>query len=70
MYVEDVYHPALELRVPSVVATPSRFHLNENTDSNNFRKGQFMFSQLDWSFLDSVDDIDVACEVFYFYYNA
>nr|CAI5849047.1 unnamed protein product [Callosobruchus analis] len=72
---EILYHPALEIVVEDVSPKPAAFLSTQEPSAYNFRRANFpllyeFLFQANWSFLDNINDIDLAVETFYeFIYN-
>lgn len=70
LLVEDLHHPALDIDFSIIFKTSvGKFPANDTT-SYNFRKADFhsLYNELfevDWSFLDNYNDVDVATSQFY-----
>lgn len=67
---EDVHHPALNNVLPNIFTKVRTFVSNNSGKVYNFKKGnyQLLFSDLssvDWSFLDTCVDVNLAVERFY-----
>ena len=68
---EDLYHPALEVTICSKKEKSFvKFKKNTNTSFYNFKKANFpmlyeSISNIDWSFLTGITDVNLACIAFY-----
>lgn len=67
---EDKYHPSLEILVVTATSSFSNFQMNSQPESFNFKKANFplmyeMLTNVDWSFLNNIHDVNDACKQFY-----
>ena len=66
---EDAHHPALNISFSIVNHTPDNT-TNKVTETYNFRKANYFLLyesilNCDWSFLNNLDDANIACDMFY-----
>lgn len=67
---EDVYHPSLIISFHKIGTTQPKFSPNTDQKAYNFKKADFVslynsLLGLDWSFLNELEDIEVAVHEFY-----
>jgi hypothetical protein len=67
---EDSYHPSLDICFLHQTPKFMNFRVNDGASFFNFKKADFprlydTLLQTDWSFLNNLTDVDVACSSFY-----
>ncbi|XP_063921238.1 uncharacterized protein LOC135136039 [Zophobas morio] len=68
---EDFHHPALELNLNFQSGKPpSSFRMNNSVSNYNFKKANFpllyeLITNADWSFLENINNVNLACKKFY-----
>src|SRR5699024_10490880 len=69
---EDLHHPSLSIQVYTDTNNSDTLTGRTDTTAYNFKKSnnlvlQEHLSLIDWSFLDTISNVDSACDMFYYY---
>ena len=67
---EDTHHPALNISLVPKTINPVKFPINLNSRTYNFKKANYpalydSLLQTDWTFLETFQDVNIACDNFY-----